>query len=495
MSHAAIIGGGHNGLAAAIVLARGGMKVTVFEARDRVGGLCAREEFADGYAVPGILHDSRTLRPGLVDVLGLSRHGLRRRKAPRICAPRREGEAIWIDGAEVEGADDDRGKLRAFREFVARVKPVLADVMDKSPPDPTGAVWPLLMTGLKLRRLGKDDMLELVRVSAMCVGDWMRDSFATERLSAAMALPALEAAFMGPWSAGSAALLLLREATSDQPVEGGPAALVAALEKAAASAGVEIRTDTRVEKIALRGGKATGVIAGGEEIAAEVVLSTVDPKQTFRRLLDPYRVPDSVSVDIRNLRARGTIAKLHLGLSAPLSVDGVDVELMRTGETLDDIERAFDSLKYGGFAERPALEVWQPSLDDASLCPSGHAVASLMVHFASYDLRGGWDDEKRAALSDAAIAELERYLPDVKERIVARELLTPVDIEDRYGTTGGHLHHGEHAPDQLLFMRPTVECGRYATPIEGLWLGSSGSHPGGGVTCAPGALAARAILG
>ena len=184
-----------------------------------------------------------------------------------------------------------------------------------------------------------------------------------------------------------------------------------------------------------------------------------------------------------------------MGLSGPLELaDGTAVAALRSGDTLDQIERAFDAVKYRGFSERPVLEVRVPSQDDATLCPDGHHVVSIMVHYAAHNLEGGWTDGKRDELGDNVVRELARYCPTVKDRIVAREVLTPADLEQRYRLTNGHIHHGEHATDQLLFMRPSVDCADYTTPIPGLFLCGSGSHPGGGVTCAPGALAAKAIL-
>jgi phytoene dehydrogenase-like protein len=326
----------------------------------------------------------------------------------------------------------------------------------------------------------------------------MRDTFESERLSAAMALPVMEGGYWGPWSPGTAAVMLLREAVADRQIAGGPAALVDALVKAAAAYGVEVRTSSPVARIEVRHNRVTGlVLADGEKITCERLLATCDPKQIFLDLIGPEWLPLRLADDMRVLRTRGTTAKLHLALSGPLELaDGTAVEALHTGETLDDLERAFDPVKYRELPERPALEVRVPSMRDSSLCADEqHHVASVMVHHAGYDLAGGWTEEARSLLVDRAIDELARYCPTVRERIVTRDLLTPADLAERYRLTGGHIHHGEHALDQLLFMRPSVDCAKYQTPIAGLFLGGSGSHPGGGLSCAPGALAARAMLG
>jgi len=494
-----VIGGGHNGLTCAALLAKAGRKVTLLEARDHVGGLAAREEFADSYHVPGVLHDTSGVRASIVDSLSLARHGLKRAAKPlSICAPRTTGEPLFFQGDDVQGelSEHDRGRYADYRGFIARITPVLRKLLDAPPTDPSGSLWPLLKTGLSVRRLGAADMTELARVGPMCVGDWMRDLFEDERLSAALAVGAIEGAFAGPWSGGTSLTLLLRETVADAEILGGPAAVVDALKKAAESHGVDIRTDAAVERIALgSNGVEAVVLATGETIEAAQVVATCDPKQTFLSLIGSHRIGVTLADDIRHLRVRGTSAKVHLGLTGPLELAGGEaISALRTGETLDAIERAFAAVKYRGFSKRPVLDVRVPSQQDDSLCPDGHSVVSLMVHFAARELEGGWNDAQRDALGDAAISELERYCPGVRDKIVAREVLTPADLERRYRLTGGHIHHGEHALDQLLFMRPTVDCAEYTTPVRGLFLGGSGSHPGGGVTCAPGALAARAVL-
>ena len=518
-----IIGGGHNGLTAAALLARAGREVVVLEARDVLGGLAARQEFHDGFSAPGLLHHTSGVRRTLIESLDLARHGLEWRTPPDIWAPssgsrgQNEGQSknkaggLWLRGDQLDGdvARGDAENFSRFRGFISRLARVIRPLMSGPPPDPRGKLLPLLFLGLDIRRLGAADMTELLRVAPMPVADWMRDSFDDERLCAAVASPALHGTFTGPWSPHTATNLLVRECLAGSEVLGGPAALVDALAKAAKSHGAELRTGARVKAITLDR-QATGVtgveLEDGESLEADTVLSTCDPRTTFFGLIGRRRLSAGFAADIAHIRMRGTTAKVNLAIEGALTTSsGEQVEALRTGETLDDLERAYDAVKYGRFSRRPVLDVRVPSLSDPELCPEGHHVVSILAHFAPFELQGGdgdddgesgggWDDAQREALGQSVVDALAAHFPDLPDRIQGREVLTPADIAGRHGVTGGHIHHGEHAPDQLAFLRPTIQCASYATPIAGLYLGGSGSHPGGGITCAPGALAARAVL-
>jgi len=502
-----VIGAGHNGLTAAALLAKKGRRVLVLERRDVTGGLCAGEEFHPGYHTAGVLQDTVSVRPGVVDALRLRDHGLEFDSAQAMLLAERDGSGILLSHAPGEAENEiaqhsskDARSYREFRRFIDRVRPVVEPVLNQVPPDigslGGGSMIELARKGLALRALGSRDMMQLLRIPPMCVADWMREWFETERLCAGLAAPAIIGTWCGPWSPGTAANLLMRECTAGPPVKGGAASLAAALENAARAAGVEIRTGTNVECIRAEEGRATGVVlAGAEEIGADVVVSSCDPKTTFLDLFAPGDLPDTLVTRITKYRARGTTAKVHLALNRPLSLAGrpdLKVEYARTCEALDDQERAFDAVKYRRFSERPMLDIHVTNVSQPDRAPDGHASLSILVHFAPYQLEGGWTDDARERLGDAVVAELERYAPGTSSSIVAREVLTPADIEARYGTTGGHVHHGEHALDQLI-TRPTPEAARYTTPVSGLYLCGSGSHPGGGITCAPGALCARIL--
>jgi phytoene dehydrogenase-like protein len=496
-----VIGAGHNGLTAAAVLAKRGRRVLVVERRPVVGGLCAGEEFHPGYHSAGLLHDTSGVRPGVVDALNLTQHGLEMVSVPPVFLADGPGLVLEHDPAAASAeiakvSSRDAGRYREFHAFVGRIRRVVEPLLNDVPPDliNTGALGLSGMAkmagrGLAIRRLGRRDMMDLMRVPPMCVADWLGEWFETDLLKAGLAANAIAGTWCGPWSPGTAANLIVWACTANRAVKGGPVALVAALQGAAGKLGVEIRTGAEVERIKIVKGAATGVVlAGGEEIHASAVASSCDPKRTFLDLTGPNDIAHAFARRIEAYRVRGTTAKVNLALNKPLSFasrpDAV-FEFARTGADLDTQERAFDAVKYRRFSERPILDIYQPP----GHAPAGHAAASILVHYAPYDLEGGWGDDQRERLGDAVVAELARLAPDVESTIVAREVITPKDIEARFGASGGHVHHGEHGLDQLL-ARPTIDAARYRTPITNLYICGSGSHPGGGVTCAPGALAA-----
>lgn len=507
----AVVGAGHNGLAAALRLARAGRSVVVLEGRARPGGLCAPRAFHPGFTAPGVLHDTTCVRPALVDALGLARHGLSFRDVELpVFAPASDGRGLLLH-RDPELAQSEVGALaprdaesyRRWRGFLQRVRGFLTSVLDAPPPplDPGSlrGLWALAKRGIALRRLGRDDMTELMRVAPMSVADWLEESFRSPSLCGLLAAPALLGTFTGPRSPGSATQLLLRECTAGRPLAGGPLALIEALLRATREEGVQLRTEAPVRSIRLQGGRVAGLrLASGDDVDAPIVAASCDPLTTFFRLLRPGDLPRGVEEQIRVLRVRGTTAKVHLALNGPLEFagrEGATIEAARIGGgTLDDLERAFDAVKYRRFSERPYLDVMVPTIERPDLAPPGHHVVSILVSFAPHGLEGGWSEARREALGDVVVGCLAEAAPGVDSRVVAREVLTPVDLAADYGLSGGNIHHGEHALDQLLCMRPAPCCAHYGTPIPGLYLCGSGSHPGGGITGVPGALGAAAIL-
>lgn len=504
-----VIGGGVNGLVCAATLATAGKSVLLLERRDRLGGVAAREEFHPAYTVPGLLHDTSRLRPVVIRELELAKYDLRLTGSrPPLFVPQLEGRGLLLhDDPEVAadelsaiGSSDVEG-WTGFRRFIGRTRRFVEVMMDSEPPeltqDPSASV--AIRLGLGLRRLGRADMSDILRIPTQPVADWMGEWFQSPLLSAAVCFPGIMASYAAPRSPGTTTPLLLAECMRGVATVGGPAAIVDALEQACLRRGVTIRKGAEVSGITVEGERATGVVlANGEEISAEVVVSGLDPKRTFLSLIDPSLVDSDLALAIERVRMRGTTAKVHLALSGPLELacrPGETFERIRIGEHPDDLERAFDAIKYGGMSERPHLAIRVPSLSVRGLAPEGHHVVSILVHYAPYHLRGGWGDPERALLQERVLDQLARYAPTVRDRIVASEVLTPVDLEDRYGLTEGHVHHGEPALDQLASLRPVPQCAGHRTPIDGLFLCGMGTHPGGGIHGGSGRLAARAVLG
>jgi phytoene dehydrogenase-like protein len=501
MTATVVIGAGLNGLTCATLLAKKGHKVVVLEAAEAVGGIAAPFEFHPGYRSAGVLHDTSGLRPRAVSQLALEQHGLKlRARRPDVVALS-GGERISIPG------DDDAARIRAglgadadgylrYRAALDRMRPVLASFLDLPPVDvvrvETVSRWELLKRAMKVRRLGRRDMLELLRLPPMCVADWLGEFVSSAPLKAALAWPAVVGDFLGPWSPGSTATLLLAEAAAGPGVEGGGSAIAAALEKAARAAGVTIRTGTRAARIALDKGAVSGVeLAGGERVAADLVAATCHPRTVFLDLLPPSATAFRLRERIASFRSRGTTAQVLLAVDKTIELpDGAG--LARIAGHVDEIERAFDAVKHRRFPDAAVLEVAVPSAGDAALAPAGASVVSAHV-FAPYAVDGGWNDAARDKLARRVMEVLDRHLPGLREATVGKAVLAPPDLEARHGLPGGNLRHGEHGLDQLL-VRPIPECIGYKTPIGGLFLAGSGSHPGGGLTCAPGLLAAETIL-
>jgi phytoene dehydrogenase-like protein len=325
----------------------------------------------------------------------------------------------------------------------------------------------------------------------MCVADFLNERFQSQPLVEALAARAVLGTWAGPWSAGTTTNLLLREARSGKRIRGGAAALIAALQAAAKARGVELRTNSAVQSLVIEAGVVNGVsLASGETVRAKAVLASCDPKQTLLELVPPATLALKVEEDFLRVRSRGTAAKLHLALSGPSEWSarpGQQFESISLGGGhVDDLERAFDAIKYRQFSSAPHLDI--------RISPSAPHVASILIGFVPRDLDGGWTDSSRNALLEAVLKRIDPHAPRLRSQIVAQQLLTPRDLEAEYRVHGGQLFHVEPALDQMLVMRPTASSARFATPLPGLWLGGSGSHGGGGVSITAGVLAAEFLL-
>jgi len=488
-----VIGAGHNGLVCAARLAQAGRKVLVLERRDKAGGLCAVDEFHPGFSAPGPLHDTRGFSAHVADALKLKDHGLTRVGDDSVQILRPDGLEFSIGESELSGGlVADNEAYREWRSFVNSVSPVLRYVTERPPPTlnprSTGDFWALALSGLKLRRLGKRRMVELLRVAPMAAADWLNEYFPDPAVSEALLGPALLGLFMGPWSAGSAFDLLLKQSLRGKAVEGGPGAVTDALLGACQSAGAEIRFSESVRRILIEDGRATGVrTVDGEKIGAKAIAAGCDPRTAMLDLVDPAQLDLGIDHQFRCVRTRGTAAKINLGVVGEPAFANARL----TTGSLDNLERAFDAVKYDQYSENPFLDV--TTLTGTPFAPEGHHVMSILAGYAPYAPREGWSLEQENHLGDVILDRIALHIPDIRERVVAREVLMPADIEERYGVSGGQIQHVEPALDQMLSMRPTISTSRYATPVKGLYLASAGCHPVGGISGLPGLLAAATI--
>jgi phytoene dehydrogenase-like protein len=508
-----LIGGGHNGLVTAFYLAKAGYKPLVLERRNQVGGAAITEEFHPGFRSSVLAH-SAALRPDIVRDMQLEKHGL------NLITPDIEQTALSPDGRALVLHSDqqkaaqqiaklsqkDAERYPQFQKSVAKIAGVISHLLTLSPPDiespNTGDLLSLLKVGRLARGLGRKDMFSLLRWAPMAIADLAAEFFETELLRATVAAQGIFGTFAGPWSAGTGLIYLLR-ATHGTPslVQGGIGAVTQAMAAAAQKAGAEIRTGAEVIEISVKSNAAQGVVLStGEQILARAVISNADPKRTFLKLTDPSLLSPTFTKRLQNYRMNGTVAKVNLALSALpafTAMNGNSEALsgrIHIGPEIDYLERAFDESKYGNFSRAPYLEITIPSLTDPSLAPEGKHVMSIYMQYAPYRLKNGSWDQQRTALGDTVVKTLAQYAPDLPGKILSHQIITPADLEEQYGLTGGHIFHGELALDQIFTMRPMLDWARYRTPIDNLYLCGSGTHPGTGLTGASGANAAREII-
>lgn len=511
-----IIGAGHNALVTAFYLAKAGHKPLVLERRDVVGGCAITDEFHPGFKCSTLAHATGPLSADIAADMQLDRHGLQMiHPDPRVFAPTADGRALVLYGDMARSAQSiaqfSQKDAAAYPEFVRvmeRFSGVLSQILNLAPPPidtPSASdVWKLLPIGRRVRKLGRAEMFRLLRWGPMCVADLVNEFFEHELLRATIGARGIFGANLGPWSAGSALLLLLRAASDPHPggsssfPRGGAGALTQAMAAAAKAAGAEIRTGAAIAQVQVKNGGAVGVVLqNGEEIAARAVVSGADPKSTLLGLVSPEHLDPGFATKMRNFRAKGVSAKVNLALDGlPKFTAAADTSLkgrIHVGHELDYIEHAFDHSKYGEFSEHPYLDVMIPSLSDPSLAPEGKHVMSVYMQYAPLKLKSGEWNSQRGALGDAVVKTLAQFAPDLPSKILHRQVITPVDLENTYGLTGGHIFHGELALDQVFTMRPILKWARYGTPIRNLFLCGSGTHPGTGLTGGSGRNAAREI--
>ena len=510
-----VIGAGHNGLACASFLARGGRRVLVVEAADRPGGLAATREFADGFRVSAAAHLLTMLDAGLARDLGLEGHGLEfAARNLKTVALADNGERITFEDGAVGGVSaKDEAAFAEFRRQNRRFAKVLAGFCSRPSPRLVDRrrsdTLALARLAWDVRSLGKADMRELLRVGAINIYDVAQEKFESALLKAAVSLDAVLGSHMGPRSPNTVYSYLHRHMNDDAGaigpavVKGGMGAVGESFASAAEAAGAEIRYGSRVVRIDLseptsnEACRATGVmLADGTHIDTGLVVSNADLKTTFR-LVGPLNLDAGFVRRVHNFRARGVTAKLHLALDGLPEFRGAAAgdagARLLLASSMDDIESAFDHAKYGRFSPVPVMEISIPTVYDTSLAPDGKHVLSALVQYAPYDLKEGWG-AGRESFKAICLQRLEAVAPGIGESVRASELLTPTDLEAEFGVRGGHWHHGEIALDQALFTRPVPGANRYATPVSGLYLCGASSHPGGGILGLAGRNAARAVL-
>ena len=516
---AVVVGAGHNGLTTAAYLAKTGRSVLVLERRERVGGILDTIELAPGVRVPGVVHTVGRLRRSVIHDLGLVRQGLVTvEPGVRVFAPQPEGPplTLWSDAART--ADELRVRSPAdaeaypgFDKKVRSLASFLSYLHAITPPDVKDPSLADALNGLKLgnafRRLGKRPGREATRAIPMAIADYVAEAFESDALRGAIASRAVQYTAMGPWSAGTTAVLLADSAGNDGGApgqstiaRGGPGALAEVLANAVRGFRAEIRTSSEVVGVSVERHRATGVVlADGSEIRARAVVAAIDPKRTLTTLLDPVEIGPHLRWRATNIRTPGSVSKVDLALSGLPSFDGADPERLAgrivIAPSIDHLERAFDASKYGGIGGAPYLEATIPTVSDPTLAPEGTHVMSVVAQWMPFELRDTDWAAERDRLGDLVVEALERYAPGLSNLVTARRVTTPVDLEREYGLTGGHVYHGEPGLDQFFVWRPLLGHARYRLGLPGLYLCGSGAHPGGGVTGAPGANAAREILG
>jgi phytoene dehydrogenase-like protein len=515
---AIVIGAGHNGLVTAALLARAGKRVLVLEQRPVLGGAAATEPVFPGFQVSTGAHDAHLLRPEVVSGLDLRRHGLEFVEAPALVfAPRPDGPplTLWRDagrtGQEIAAfSTADAERYPAFMDFARRLIGVLDEIMVLTPPDPMGGpsagLLPWLRVALGARRLGRQRLMDLVRILPMTAAEWLAEWFEGEAVAGVLGAAAVAGGPYGPQAAGTAFMLLyqrLGPAGGHQFVCGGVGRLSEALASVARQHGAEVRTGAPVRRIEIADDGLEGAVAGvtlatGETLRSRVIVSSADPRRTLFDLAGAAHLEPRVMRQVRSLRYRGTVAKVNLALGGLPEFTGAGADRLGghilLSPSLAYLERGADEAKYGRLSERPFLDVVIPTLLDSSLAPPGRHLMSVTVQWAPYHLRGASWDDQREALGERVLDALEPHAPGLRDLVIERQVLTPLDWEREYGLTEGNPYHGEMGLDQLLFMRPVPGYSQYRAPIAGLFLCGAGTHPGGGLTGAPGYNAAREAL-
>ena len=519
---AIVIGGGHNGLTAAAYLARAGLSTLVLERREIVGGCCVTEEIAPGCRVSTTSYIASMLRPEVIQDLNLSSHGLRMVPCdPAIQVPFPDGHVMrwWAnrDRAKTEFAKVSAKDAETFVRLDEQLKKLaryLQPFFLEPPPEidfgSVGGWADLLRLGSRFRGISSNEIAQLISFLTGSLGEFLDNNYESEKIKTMFLANNVYGKHGGPYQPGTAIGLLFHLLSGGEHelqgfyghVMGGMGSITQALAAAGQKLGVEIRTSSPVTQIDVRQGRARGVVLqDGTEIRARLVLSNADPKRTFLGMLDEKDLPAEFVHAIRAIKMDGPCAKVNFVLSEEPHFTGTPKSATRLERTfytlvpsLEFAERCYDITKFGEIPDELWVDCVISSNADDSLAPAGKHILTCFVQYVPYHLRNGNWDAKREVLGDRVVKKIGEYAPNVPHSIIARQVLTPLDLERTYGLTEGNIFHGDLRLEQLFFMRPVAGWSRYRTPIDGLYLCGAGAHPGGGVTGAPGHNAAHQVL-
>ncbi|HVS82776.1 MAG TPA: NAD(P)/FAD-dependent oxidoreductase [Pyrinomonadaceae bacterium] len=514
-----VIGGGHNGLVNAAYLARAGKRVLVLERRHVLGGAAVTEEVFPGFKYSVCSYVVSLLRPEIIRELDLPRHGLEILPLDGTFTPMPSGDYLWRvnDHAKTrrEIARHSRLDAEAYDEYgkaMIEMAHFVKPIMNMTPPDPASlnpkGLLDLLGMGRRFQKLSADDKYNQVQLMTMSAVDFLDQWFETDVLKATMSASGIIGTFLGVRSPGTAYVLLHHYMGEIDGAfrswglsRGGTGAISNAIADAAREAGAEIRTEAPIAKIILKNGQAKGVaLANGDEIYADVVSSSVDPRLTFMKMVGTEHLPADFVEDIQRYKFRGSSGKVNLALDALpdfTCMPGAGPHLrgaVSISPSVEYMERAYDDAKYGRYSRRPYIDMVIPTLTDPSVAPPGKHVMSCFVQYAPYNLKeGSWDD-KREEFGDTVIDTIAEHAPNIKDIILHRQVLTPLDLEREFGLSEGNIFQGELTLEQLFFLRPAPGWAQYRTPIRNLYMCGSATHPGGGIMGASGRNAAMEIL-
>ena len=519
---AIVVGAGHNGLSAAAYLGRAGLRTLVLERREIVGGCCVTEEIAPGCRASTTSYIASMLRPEVIRDLKLREHGLRMVPCdPGLQVPFPDGQLVpwWAD--RDRAVAEFRKISPADAETFVRVEDQLKKLARylqpfflESPPEPgtdSIAGWSeLLRAGKRFRKISSSEIAALISFLTGSLGEFLDRNYQSEKIKTLFLANNVYGKHGGPYQPGTAIGLLFHLLSGGDHhlqgfyghVVGGMGAITQALARSARSHNVEIRTSAPVAGVNVRDRRATGVtLEDGTEIAARFVLSNADPKRTFLRMVDAQDLPSDFLHAIRGIKMAGPCAKVNLVLaeeprftSTPHDTPRLQRSLYTLVPSLEFAERCYDIAKFGQIPEELWVDCVVASNADDSLAPPDRHIMTCFVQYVPYRLREGNWDQYRELLGDRVIKKIAEYAPNVPRAVIARQVLTPLDLERTYGLTEGNIFHGELNLEQLFFMRPVPGWSQYRTPVAGLYLCGAGAHPGGGVTGAPGHNAAHQLL-